>query len=193
MNFGLSRTILLLLLVSVLVKCDMPEAVEPVEARLFGTMPCVANADCPYEWTCVDYGGYCQENEDGYYYVNKCTCENETEPDGECYCLECDCGEEDWIDTGMRLCRKPRWDPCETDDDCKYEPGLTCSSYSGFCEPGWGTIPCRSEDDCEWGWDCVDNSEDGISMYCDPEESHPCCSEKVCAPPGRGVPLTGCG
>ena len=171
---------------------------------------CDSDADCPQYHSCGRYVGVCTQSVSGQWVVGDCSCGDSEQFGGPCYCVGCSLeeGAEAEVDTGLKLCfREDKY--CNNDNDCG-EPGLRCKDKWHECLPsGEGHRPCQTDEDCLFGWECVDNPPDLMAVSCSPygdvisedsdavsegsaDETNPCCSPRVCTPHGWLGPTQGC-
>jgi len=167
------------------------------EKHYGGNFPCVTDGDCPQYANCGEYVDTCVKDIHG---TGDCSCFNTDDFGLPCLCVECELIDSEPIETGLQLCYWVHPD-CETDEDCDYEPGLECR-YS-HCSPSTdGHLPCQTSEDCLFGWDCVDNPPEFMSMSCfstgdavgsvPEDDTDSCCWPRVCTPHGHLVPIMGC-
>ncbi len=160
-----------------------------------GRAKCATDADCPQYDLCGDYVEECGPSlyEWG---SDNCHCPDwDNGPGWEempCYCHKCDGPNSGPVETGIRLCYRPKVE-CQLDSDCT-EPGLVCDK--GKCRVTGLLVFCDTSQDCDWGWECIDHSWWRPGTCDNPEnglaENSGCCLDRVCAPKGWGHPVAGC-
>ena len=133
--------------------------------------PCETDTDCPQYLQCGQYSGPCTSqawHEEPT--VGKCYCGFEGDgPPPPCYCETCslDSTGATEVDAGFKLCfMADKY--CNTDEDCG-QPGLKCREKQNYCEVfGEGHLPCQTDEDFLFGWECVDNPPDMMAESCFP-------------------------
>ena len=162
-----------------------------------GNLACSAAADCPqYYAGCDDYAAACNvKDNQGTPLVGRCRCLDEFVFGVDCLCEACDPGLDAVVDTGEKLCFYAET-TCDSDEECGTD-GLECDQ-DGVCVPSTGGyLPCTSDEDCLFGWECFHRPKLSMfSCYVADDESRElldepewspddmCCAPDVCIPAG---------
>jgi hypothetical protein len=192
-----------LLSMFLLVGCDetsgeASEADDELSSGWFdGNLACSAAANCPQYYSgCDEYAAACNvKDNQGTPLVGRCRCLDEFVFEVDCLCEACDPSIDAVVDTGKKLCSYAE-SPCDSDEECD-EDGLECSE-DDVCVPSTeGYLPCESDDECLFGWQCFDRPKKSMfSCYVDGENAElldepvwswpddMCCAPKVCVPKG---------